>query len=77
MDNDASRNASHLFTLRVWREALGDGQDEWRGQISYVPTGETHYVRRWDQLQENLRQCLPGFKLEQDDRSDLPKTDSA
>jgi hypothetical protein len=76
MDNDASRNASHLFTLRLWLEALGDGRDEWRGQAVFVPTGETHYFRRWDQLQETLRQCLSGFDLEQEDHSQPAETDS-
>jgi hypothetical protein len=50
--------------LRVWLEALGDGRSEWRGQVTYVLTGETHYFRQWDQLQKILRHCLPGFDLE-------------
>jgi hypothetical protein len=64
MDDDLSNNASHLFTLRVWLEALGDGRSEWRGQVTYVLTGETHYFRQWDQLQKILRHCLPSFDLE-------------
>jgi hypothetical protein len=65
MDDNLSSTASHLFTLRVWLEALGDDQSEWRGQVTYVLTGETHYFRQWAQLQDTLRGCLPGFELEQ------------
>lgn len=75
MNDDARHPASHLFTLRVWLEALGDGQSEWRGEIKYVPSGETYYFRRWDQLREMLRRCLPGFELECDLRPASPDTD--
>lgn len=64
MNDDAHHPASHLFTLRVWREALGDEQSEWRGEIKYILTGETYYFRRWDQLREMLRRCLPEFDIE-------------
>lgn len=64
MNDDVHHPASHLFTLRVWLEALGDGHSEWRGQFKYVLTGETYYFRQWDQLREMLRRCLPGFDLE-------------
>jgi hypothetical protein len=38
----------HQMELTVrWLEALGDGRNEWRGQVTYVPTGETHYFRHW------------------------------
>jgi hypothetical protein len=66
MTNDLSASASHLFTLRLWVEELGDGRAEWRGQVTYLPTGQTHYFRRWDQLQETMRQCLPRFELAQE-----------
>ena len=63
MEDNLDTITSHLFTLRVWLEALGDGQSEWRGEIRYVRTGATYYIREWAQLQEGLRQCLPGFEL--------------
>lgn len=63
MHDDATHPASHLFMLRVWREALGDGQSEWRGQVRHVLTGETYYFRQWDQLREMLQRCTPGFDL--------------
>jgi hypothetical protein len=65
MAGDLSRSVSHLFTLRLWVEELGDGRAEWRGQLTYLPTGETHYLRRWDQLQQTLQRCLPGLELAQ------------
>jgi len=52
---------SHLFTLRLWPEALGDGRIEWRGQLKYLPTGETFYFREWSQLRELIRNWLPDF----------------
>jgi hypothetical protein len=64
MDDNPSSTASHLFTLRIWLEALGDDQSEWRGQVTYVLTGETQYFCQWTQLQDTLRHCLPDFELE-------------
>jgi hypothetical protein len=69
MDDDLSSPVSHLFTLRIWQEVLGDGRNEWRGQVRYVLTGETYYFRQWDQLQETLRRCLPGFDMEPGSKS--------
>jgi hypothetical protein len=64
MNNEAPHSPSHLFTLRVWLEVLGDGQSEWRGQVRYVVTGETYYFREWNQLRKMLMRCLPTFDLE-------------
>ena len=57
-------SGSHLFTLRVWQEDLGDGQIEWRGQIKHVLSGETRYFRRCSELRAFVRECLPGWKME-------------
>ncbi len=46
--------ASHLFTVRLWREDLGAGETEWRGQVTHVLSGEAHYFRCWDQLSRRL-----------------------
>lgn len=27
---------SHLFTIRIWQEDLGQGQFEWRGKVQHV-----------------------------------------
>ena len=48
-DQDRCRR-SHLFTVRLWSEAMGDGRAEWRGQVRYVPSGETCYFRDWSTL---------------------------
>lgn len=50
MPPEPLRTASHLFTVRLWREDLGDDQVEWRGQVTHVLSGEAHYFRCWDQL---------------------------
>lgn len=63
MNEESREPTSHLFTLRLWLEVLGNGKHEWRGKVKYVLTGETHYFRGWEQLQDALRRCLPGFEL--------------
>ena len=57
---DAGRQQhSHLFTVRLWMEDLGDGRAEWRGQVQHVLSGETHYFREWPTLLALLRAMLP------------------
>jgi hypothetical protein len=76
MADDRPGLASHLFTLRLWVEELGDGETEWRGEVRYVPSGAIYYFRRWDQLQETMRRCLAGFELDPDgSRRTGPNTD--
>jgi hypothetical protein len=41
---------SQLFTVRVWREDLGDGRSEWRGQVQHALSRETRYFRDWQTL---------------------------
>jgi hypothetical protein len=41
---------SHLFTVRLWMEALGHGQVEVRMQVKHVLSGETRYFREWPQV---------------------------
>jgi hypothetical protein len=41
---------SHLFTIRLWTEALGDGQVERRGHVRYVLSGEHRSFRDWATL---------------------------
>jgi hypothetical protein len=55
---------SHLFTVRLWLEELGDGQSEWRGQVQHVLSGETRYFREWASLGE----VLAGLVAELEDR---------
>ena len=46
---------AHLFTLRVWEEALGEGQAEWRGRVQEIVTGETAFFRDWPGLVTTLQ----------------------
>jgi hypothetical protein len=48
---------SHTFLVRMWLEPLGDGQEEWRGQVRFT-AGETRYFRDWDTLVGHLRAAL-------------------
>ena len=47
---------SNLFIVRMWSEALGNGQSEWRAYIRHVPSGEVRYVRTWHDLEIFLEQ---------------------
>jgi hypothetical protein len=47
---------SHLFTVRIWREELGDGHVEWRGKVQHALTGEAQYFREWAELNAFVRE---------------------
>ena len=49
---------SHLFTVRLWLEPLGEGKSEWRGKVQHVPSGEAQYVRDWATLKVFLERKL-------------------
>ncbi len=53
------RRTSDLFTVRVWRESVSEGQVEWRGRIEHVLSGEGHYFRTWSTLIDYLIKMLP------------------
>jgi hypothetical protein len=50
MDHHAHGERSHLFTLRVWPEPVGEGDVEWRGKVQHVITGEQRYFHDWPTL---------------------------
>ena len=54
MDRASPEPHSHLFTIRLWLEDLGDGQVEWRGSVQHVISGELRYFRDWPALIEFL-----------------------
>jgi hypothetical protein len=58
MDVEPQGPRSQLFTVRVWREELGDGQFEWRGKVQQVDTGEAFYFREWEELTARLKSWL-------------------
>lgn len=41
------RTQSQLFTIRLWVEELGNGQEEIRMQVKHIRSGETRYFRMW------------------------------
>ena len=50
INSAASLPSTQLFTVRLWREDLGEGRSEWRGQVQHVSSGETRYFRDWQML---------------------------
>jgi chemotaxis methyl-accepting protein methylase len=59
MDREEPHPRSHLFTLRVWAEAMDGGRAEWRGKVQHVTSGETRYFRDWASLVAFLEEILP------------------
>jgi hypothetical protein len=57
------RQHSHLFTVRLWAEDLGDGQTEWRGKVERVTSGEAYYFRDWSTLVSLLVTMLPDVQV--------------
>jgi hypothetical protein len=49
---------SHLFTVRLWSEPVGDGQYEWRGRVQHVLSGEWRYFREWPALERYVMEKL-------------------
>jgi hypothetical protein len=41
---------SHLFTVRVWQEAVDNDQTEWRGKVHLITNGNVRYFRGWEAL---------------------------
>ncbi len=61
-DSSVPLSRSHLFTVRVWRQDLGDGRSEWRGQVQHALSRQTRYFRDWQMLavcvQDMLASCV-------------------
>ncbi len=58
MTNEPRHHTSHLFTLRLWQESLGDGRTEWRGQLCHVLSGQTYYFRSWQAFVTQMMKSL-------------------
>jgi hypothetical protein len=58
MGQDQLHARSHLFTVRLWAEDIGNGQTEWRGRVQHVPSGEAYYFRDWPTLITYLLKLL-------------------
>ena len=59
MDTGRQPHQSHLFTVRLWMENLGDGRAEWRGQVQHVRSSEVRYFRDWPTLITLLQAMVP------------------
>lgn len=53
---------SALFTVRLWREALGAEPGMVCMQVKHVLSGETRYFRDWSQLTAYLEDKVQGAK---------------
>lgn len=60
------QHSSQLFTLRLWREELGNGEAEWRGRVQHVTSGEVCYFRKWPTLIDFLQLVLSASDKESD-----------
>jgi hypothetical protein len=63
---DQLLHRSHLFTVRLWREPLGDGRTEWRLRVQHVLSGERRYFRDWPALEHYLEQKSQALEAEVD-----------
>ncbi len=50
MDTPDQYSRSHLFTVRVWQEEVGQDLREWRGKVQLITDGNVRYFRRWEGL---------------------------
>lgn len=48
----------HLFTMRLWAEAIDGEHVEWRGKAQHILTSEARYFRGWQQLIDYLTATL-------------------
>jgi hypothetical protein len=64
MERQSGHPRSHLFTLRVWEEATGIEQTEWRGKVQLFTSGEVRYFREWVALVPLLLTMLEDIDAE-------------
>jgi hypothetical protein len=65
MEPDQPLQHSHLFTLRLWTEALGEGKVDRRGRVQYVFSGERRFFHDWSTLVEYLEAKLQELDAEE------------
>jgi len=44
--------------VRVWEEAIGASETEWRGKVQLTTTGDVRYFRQWETLATLLAAML-------------------
>lgn len=64
MDDQPAQHHSHLFTVRLWQENLGDGHQEWRGKVKYLLSNEERLFRGCDEIGALMLSLLPHFMEE-------------
>lgn len=67
MDRSGQKHPSHLFTIRLWLEELGEAGCEWRGKAQHVKSGQVRYFAQLGTLAGLLAEMLdqlPGTDLE-------------
>jgi hypothetical protein len=62
---------SHLFTVRLWTEALDEGRVERRGRVQHLLSGERRFFRDWSTLVGHLE-----AKLQELDEGDTTEEES-
>lgn len=67
MARDQDLQRSHLFTIRLWTEAQGESQVEYRGRVQHVLSGERCFIHDWTTLVEYLE-----AKVKELDAEELP-----
>ena len=63
---DSSHPHSYLFTVRLWKEDMGDASKELRGEVRHVLSGEVHYFRNWHTLLEYLAGTLDELDVQRE-----------
>jgi hypothetical protein len=58
MSQENSFAQSQLFTVRIWKEDLGEEHSEWRGKLQHVSSGEAYYFNAWEELVEFLLRLM-------------------
>ena len=48
MDTPDQHPCSHLFSVRVWQEEVGQNQTEWRGKVQLITNRNVHNFRGWE-----------------------------
>ena len=64
MDRPSKSPRSQLFTVRVWKEEVSNGQIEWRGKVQLVNSGDVRYFRDWDALVPLLLAMLSEYQTD-------------
>jgi hypothetical protein len=58
MDDKPPSPRSHLFTVRLWLERIGEEPVRWRGKGQHVLSGEICFFQDWPKLIEFLERLI-------------------